>query len=204
MSPESDRKWTRRSFIALGVAGLSAVAGTAGWRRWRTIGSSRHVPGPATDGALGAATQDTVVQFLGAQFGVSLTDADVHDLAGRLDFAVRHDSGWLAEYEWLAHYLDELAQDAGQRAFVAAPEDVRDAVMREAIGIGVPGRTQRLRAFFSLHGRQRLRMRRSTLPQLRRLYRRSGVPWRQRGYTSWPGRPDDRLAYTRPLEGFRC
>ena len=204
MQKKGNRKLSRRGFLALGAVAGSAFAAAAGWQRWRTIGSLRHVPGRANTGSLDNDTRTTVAHFLGVHFGALLADEDLQDLSGRLDFAVAYDSGWLGEYQWLAQYVDRLAVAAGEASFVAASPQVRDAVMREAAGTDMPGRRQRLQAFFSVDGRHLLRMRRSTLPQLHHLYRNSGVPWRQRGYVSWPGRPDDRLAYTRPLEHYRC
>ena len=204
MSKTTEGKLSRRGFFALGAAGLSAVAAVAGWQRWRSIGSLRHVPGQANVGELDAVSRETVARFLGVHFGASLDEVDVADLSARLDFAVQYDSGWIEEYRWLASYVDGLATESGHSSFIAAPLEVQDVVMREAAGTDMPGRRQRLQAFFRVDGRKLLRMRRSTLPQLHHLYRNSGVPWRQRGYVSWPGRPDDRLAYTRRLESFRC
>ena len=36
------------------------------------------------------------------------------------------------------------------------------------------------------------------------LYLRSGVPWRNRGYTSWPGVAGDMLEYTKPGTLPKC
>ena len=204
MSKKTDAGLSRRGFLAIGAAGLAAVASAAGWQRWRSIGTLRHAPGNADAGVLDSGTRVTVAELLGTYFGAVLDEVDVADLSDRLDFAVQHDSGWIEEYRWLAGYVDTLAREAGPPSFVAAPPEVRDAVMRDAAGTELTGRRQRLEAFFRIDGRRLLRMRRSTLPQLGYLYRNSGVPWRQRGYVSWPGRPDDRLAYTRRLESFRC
>ena len=146
----------------------------------------------------------TVIEFTGAIFGVVLNDDDRKELVGRFSFAARRDSGWRAEYRWLTGYLDTLADDAEGTNYVALPPEAKERVMRLALAIGETSRAQRFHAFLRPDGGKLLRMRRSTFPHLRHVYRNSGVPWRHRGYKSWPGRPGDRLAYTRPMEPATC
>jgi hypothetical protein len=204
MSEEGKRKWTRRAVVGAGIGGLT-IAGTYGaLRRWRTIGTLRHeTAGPAED-QLDAHAAETVTQFLGAMFGVALTEVDEAELRGRLDYAATHDTAWRGEYEFLSAYLDAKSQASGIASYIDGSAEQRDAAMRLAVAVDTNGRTQRLRAFFRGDGRELLRMRRSTIPHLQRLYQFSGVPWRQRGYTSWPGVAANRLAYTRNLESARC
>jgi len=197
-------KWTRRAILGAAIGGLSAIGAYGALRRWRTIGVLRHENAGPADGRLDPHVAKTVTRFLGAMFGVDLTAVDEAELQGRLDYAVSHDVAWRGEYQFLAGYLDAESRDAGMASFTDASAVQRDAVMRLAVAADLDGRTQRIRAFFRHDGREILRMRRSTIPHLQRLYRYSGVPWRQRGYRSWPGVARNRLAYTRKLETSRC
>jgi hypothetical protein len=202
--PPHKRGWTRRRFLVLAATGLAAVSTAAAWKRWRGIGSLRHETGIASKNAPDEHVLKTVMEFTGAIFGVVLSDHDRRDLFDRFSFAARHDSGWRAEYRWLTDYLDTLADDAEGTSYADLPPEAKERIMRNALAIGETSRAQRFHAFLRPGGRKLLRMRRSTFPHLRRVYRNSGVPWRHRGYRSWPGRPGDRLAYTRPVEKATC
>ena len=204
MTEREKGRWTRRAALGLGIGALSALGAYGGLRRWRTIGGLRHVEaGPGTV-TLDARAAETLAGFLGAAFGVALSDAEREDLRGRLDYAVAHDNAWRQEYSFLADYLDDECRTAGAASFGEASVEQQDAAMRSAVATDTDWRAQRVRAFLRADGRQLLRMRRTTIPHLLRLYRLSSVPWRHRGYTSWPGVADNRLAYTRKLESARC
>ena len=195
---------TRRRFIGFAAISAALISAVGLRHRWTNVGTLRHEAAP---GATGTADQDvveTVTAFLASYFGVELSDEDVADLDDRLRFAMESDGGWAKEYRWMSGYLDDAAEDAEVDRFLLAGVSMREEIVRVAVAGELSWRAQRLRALFRTDGRELLRMRRSTIPHLVRLYRFSGVPWRQRGYSSWPGRPDEQLAYTRAIEGRAC
>ena len=204
MDDKSSGTLSRRSFILLAAAGGTTVGAAGAWRRWDSIETLRHGDGPVTDAKIDNLAIATVAEFAGAMFGVSLSDADRRDLTRRIEFAVTNDAGWADEYAWLAAFVNEAAADFDAPSFVDADADVQDAIMRLAVDRESDSRTQRINAFFRIEGRVLMRMKRSTIPHLTHVYRNSGVPWRHRGYTSWPGMPNDMLAYTGPAGPGSC
>jgi hypothetical protein len=204
MSDQQSGKWSRRAFLLLGAGGVSALAGVAGWSRWRSIGTLGHVQAQPSSLPLDAAITTSISHLLGTVFGIPLSEADHADLQGRLVYATEHDGAWGDEYRWLVEFVDDIASDSGAASFVSASADSREKIVRIALADDVEWRTQKIQAFVRADGRKLLRMRKSTIPHLLRLYQYSSVPWRHRGYTSWPGMADDRLAYTRKLETSRC
>jgi hypothetical protein len=202
--PHRERGWTRRAFLVLGAAGMAAISTAVSWHRWRNIGALRHEPGTASTDDPNEHVLRTVTEFTAAIFGVTLSDDDRKDLGGRFSYAARKDSGWRNEYRWLSAYLDSLAEDAGLTLFVDVPSEQKEQIMRLALAIDESSRAQRFHAFLRADGKKLMRMRKSTFPHLAYVYQHSGVPWRHRGYKSWPGRPGDRLAYTRPVDAPTC
>lgn len=203
-TPHRQHGWTRRAFLLVGAAGLAAISSAVAWRRWRNIGALRHEPGVAVKEDPEEHVLRTVTEFTGALVGVSLSDDDRKDLGSRFSYAARKDNGWRKEYRWLSAYLDTLTDDAEGTQFVDARPEKQEQIMKLALAIGESSRAQRLHAFLRPDGRKLLRMRKSTFPHLMYVYRNSSVPWRHRGYRSWPGRPGDRLAYTRPPDAAAC
>jgi len=198
----SDRKTSRvsrRAFIGAGVVGVGAVGATGAIYRWRTVGRLPHQQGVPGLAPVDHASIATIVSFLGAYHGIELSAVDTRDLSERLIFAAENDGAWGLEFYWMADLLDEISAGLESRPFADASLAARVRVIKVAVSADESWRSQRIRAFLHPEGSELLRMRKVTLPFLLRLYRYSGVPWRQRGYSSWPGVPDDRLAYTRPL-----
>lgn len=204
MNDQSNRTLSRRQFILLVATGGSAVGAAGAWYRWESLNDLGHGDELSGEAEVDPSEVATVAEFLGAMFGVTLTRADRSDLVRRLEFAAANDPGWAEEYDWLALHLNEAAAESGVLSYVNADAELKDAIMRSAIGRDVDYRMRKVKAFFHADGRELLRMRNSTIPQLSHLYRNSGVPWRQRGYTSWPGLPDDMLAYTTPAGPGKC
>jgi hypothetical protein len=192
----------RRKFLLTGTAAGVVVLGGLGFafRRARRIElNHRSVPGFA--GHLDEALVETLVSLLAAWFGVRIAGVDRRDLQGRLDFAVNEDGGWLEEYVWLSQFLDRQAREANVESFKAASAAIQVRIIRLVTASDpVPG--VRFRRLLSTDYRGLVRARRSTLRHLREVYLHSGVPWRRRGYDSWPGIPGDLYAYTKPHTGI--
>jgi len=197
-------KLSRRGLLGLGAAG-AAILGLMGARnRWRTIGNLRHQSSSTGASEFNDTIVVTITSFLGAVFGIAMTEDDRADLQGRLRYALTHDDSWLDEYGWLAAHVNDAARALGANSFAEASVAVQTQVVESAFAMDLDRRGQRMRAFFRPDGRKLLRMRRSTLQHLVRLYRYSGVPWRHRGYSSWPGVAADQLAYTRDPGIGKC
>ena len=204
MDDKSSGTLSRRSFMVLVAAGGSAIGAAGAWHRWESIATLGHGDGPVKDAEVDSTAIATVAEFAGVMFGVNLTEVDRTDLTRRIEFAVTHDSGWADEYAWLSAFVDEAATEFDAPSYVEADADAQDAIMRMTVDRETHSRTRRINAFFRIDGRVLMRMRRSTIPHLTHVYRNSGVPWRQRGYTSWPGLPNDMLAYTGPAGPGSC
>ena len=91
---------------------------------------------------------------------------------------------------------DQAVALVGERFADISPED-QDRLIQSVMSEPIRGRRRQMLALVSERERQRRRFRISTLRQVRRIYQTSGVPWRRRGYDSWPGVPGDPRAYTR-------
>jgi hypothetical protein len=198
----------RRFLISAGAVVVTAAAGLAALPeaiRWKRAAlRTRHVAGSASASPFDNHKLSTLCVFLGALFGRELDETDRKELTGRLEFAVQHDSGWREEYDWLASHLDRMSRQAGYTSFVDADAPAREGIVAEIMGYSASSRRARLLALVSEDERRLRRMRRSTLNQLTWLYRHSGVPWRARGYTSWPGTPGSLYEYTKPGPVCRC
>ncbi len=193
---------TRRQFIALGIATLmlgGLGASLPKLRRYRTqMLKVRHQVGPRDETPIDPVMMRTLVAFTGALYGVSLGEADRDELTQRVEYTAIEDSGWRPEFMWLTKYADSRANAlAGKRFLDSSPED-QDRLIQSMMSEPVRGRRQQMVAMVSEQERQRRRFRISTVRQVRRIYQTSGVPWRRRGYRSWPGVPGDPRAYARP------
>ncbi len=137
-----------------------------------------------------------LVTYLGVYFGRALSESDQADLTGRMTFAATRDGAWNQEYEAAAGLLDAGARAAGAPGYITAPSDIQLRVLQD-LRTPPGGALANLRLGFSERAAARERMRVSTTRHLVRLYRQSGVPWRHRGYQTWPGVPDTVTAYDR-------
>jgi len=194
-------KISRRGFLVLVGSGAAVATLPVARDRWGSTRRFRHVQGPADDSVFDREVINTLVQFLAAFFGVSLDAVDRTDLEQRMAFAVRLDRAWRDEYRTLAGFTDQTAAEFGARTFVQADKVVRDRVIHAIALTRRAKLRERIRALVGSEGRDFLRMQQSTIPHLLRLYRRSVVPWRRRGYQTWPGVAGDMLAYTREPVG---
>ena len=192
---------TRRQFIALGVAALmlgGLGASVPKLRRYRTqMLKARHQIGPRNEAPIDPSLMRTLVAFMGALYGVVLGEADREELTQRVEFSAIEDSGWRPEFAWLVAYLDDQADALVGKRFAEISPEEQDRLIQSMMSEPIRGRRRQMLALVSERERQRRRFRISTLRQVRRIYQTSGVPWRRRGYNSWPGVPGDPRAYTR-------
>jgi hypothetical protein len=199
---------SRRRFLAIVVTGLVVTGFGASLpsirQRFVQLFSARHVPGPESDGILESKLSNTLVSFVGALFGQDLTQQDRHELSGIVSFAASADSGWIPEYRWLVSHIDNMANESGAESFSSATPVLRESIMHTIISRPTSSFTLRLLAIASGQVQFRRRMIITTIPHLRRIYLASGVPWRRRGYQSWPGVPGDPRVYTQPGPAPKC
>jgi hypothetical protein len=196
MAQTPDSASRRRFLVAAGVATV-ALGAPVSWYRWKSTRPSPHVPGPPEDSPYDVTVFTTLTEFVSVYFDTRFVDADVVELARRMAYAVQHDSGWREPYRRLADLLDLTSRDLGAGSFVAAGPDTRLDAIRDLMVGESANRELRIRAFFSEQAGQTLHARQATIPHLRRLYQNSGIPWRHRGYSTWPGVSGDPRAYTR-------
>ena len=199
---------SRRRFLVIAVSGLVVtgigVSLPSIRRHLVQLFSARHVPGPESDGLLESKLSITLVNFIGVLFGQDLTLQDRHELSELVAFAASADSGWVSEYRWLVSHIDSMANAARAEGFSSVTPELRESVMQNIMSRPTSSFTLRLLAIASGQGLRRRRMSISTIPHLRRIYLASGVPWRRRGYQSWPGVPGDPRVYTRPGPVPQC
>jgi hypothetical protein len=199
---------TRRQFLLLGFAGAMLLAVGGGVpivRRYRArMLQARHQTGPRDEAPLAPHLLSTLVSFTGALYGVVLTDTDRLELEDRIQFTASEDSGWRSEFEWLTWFADQRAQGLDAVSFVELQPAQSELLIQSIMGEPVRDRRHRLLAMVSEQERNRRRFRISTVAQLKRVYQSSGVPWRRRGYQSWPGLPGDPRVYTRPGTQYAC
>jgi len=199
---------SRRKFLAIGAAGLLVTGFGASLpfiRRYRArVLAARHLPGSESDEPLETQLTNALVSFIGALFGQDLTQQDRDDLSELVSFAASADNGWVPEYRWLDAYIDKMAKEVGAESFLSATPELRESIMQNVLSRPIKGFRLQLLAMSSEQEWLRRRMRITTIPHLRRIYLASGVPWRRRGYQSWPGVPGDPRAYTRPGPVVQC
>ena len=199
---------SRRRFLAIVVTGLVVTGFGASLpsirQRFVQLFSARHVSGPESDDLLESELSNTLVSFIGVLFGQDLTLQDRHELSGLVSFAASADSGWVPEYRWLVSHIDNLAKEAGAESFSSAKPQLRESIMQNILSRPTSSFTLRLLAIASGQRLLRRRMSVATIPHLRRIYLASGVPWRRRGYQSWPGVPGDPRVYTQPGPVPKC
>jgi hypothetical protein len=188
---------SRRGFLLFAAAGVTGSAAFLANRRWRSTHGVRHQAANAAGNRLDQSVNDTLVAFLAVFFGVNFDEVDRVDISQRLLFAVERNDGWHADYKNLANFLDAAAEDQGAESFVTGDAEQQLLVVDSLVWSKKARIRNRIRAMISDSGIEFLRMQRSTLPHLFRLYRHSGVPWRHRGYDTWPGAAGEMLAYTR-------
>jgi len=199
---------SRRRFLAIVVSGLVVtgfgVSLPSIRQRFVQLFSARHIPGPESDDLLESKLTNTLVSFIGALFGQDLTLQDRHELSEIVSFAASADSGWVPEYRWLVSHIGNMAKEAGAESFSSATPELRDSIVQHIMSRQTSSFTLRLFAIASGQELHRKRMSITTIPHLRRIYLASGVPWRRRGYQSWPGVPGDPRVYTRPGPVPQC
>ncbi len=139
----------------------------------------------------------TVVDFLGALFGRTLTLLDRQELNDRLSFAATVEEDLGKQFSVLAAYLDSCAGAAGASSFRLGRPEQRFTIIDDLMNIDTAALASRILWRISPSERALRRMRDVTIPRLALLYRSSGVPWRARGYVRWPGMPGAWDEYTR-------
>lgn len=195
---------SRRAFVSVAALFAGALVAFPFLRRWRAsrLRTTRE-PAVGSVTPLGADAKRTVSHLLAAVFGHAPTPDDEAELAGKLEWLTHEDASWHGALRDFARYADDAARGAGGTGFVALSPEQREKVVA---GLMQPIDTaaSRRQALFSESERARRIAREDLLPVLTRIYRTSGVAWRRRGYTRWPGVPGDPREYTRPGAPYAC
>lgn len=188
----------RTLILSAGAITLAAIAARITYpiaRRAGALWVTEYVDGKTpSDDAL-----RVVTMFIGVLVGQHLSQDHADMLFSRLSFNRRRSPGLASKYAELAAYADRRARDAdpGVSGFLNAPYEIRERVMTDIMVGPLNTPRAKLAALVSSDGRARWRIRNSTAIHLRRLYRRSRVPWQLRGYSGALGAPANADDYTR-------
>jgi hypothetical protein len=188
----NDRPTTasRRRFLTVASIGAPVAAAIA--LAPRTVRSVlQHTAGIAPPAADTTQVLNTTVAFIATLFGRRLTAEDHTELLDRLSYATQREPVRREYYDLLCQYLDRAARSAGFASFDAADSTGRTAIVDRIMRTDVSPLLSRLLSLVSADTHQLRRIKLAVVPQLAWLYRHSGVPWRARGYTRWPGIPGD-------------
>jgi hypothetical protein len=193
---------TRRKFIVLGGLAFLLAAGWTEKRAIKGLISERMYPslhhGTHDETPFDERTANTLLDFIGILFDHHLTDLDKQDLQSRISLLVTDDAAWRPKLHWFADYLDNHAKARGMKSFVDARLGTKRDIVSDIAKLQIDTERSRLLNLVSESERQLHFMRGWTIHYLATIYRNSGAPWRNRGYTSWPGVPGDMLEYTQP------
>jgi hypothetical protein len=200
MSDLTPKPISRRRVLLLGGAG-AAACGAAAWisrssappglPNGSPYGSPNGSPNGSRQAAYAAGVIPTLLAFIGALFGRTLSAMDVADLSGRIAYMQRIDAALNRDCAFLAAHLDARAAAMGAEKFGACGAAQQASIVDEIMRIDEKSRIARLLSHFSRSEREYYRMRWSAVPQLAWLYRHSSAAWRARGYTHWPGTRGD-------------
>ena len=200
-------KITRRRFLFVAGLGVSAVGLNYAADRWRKSANKRirHVVGKEDFSDFDTAILEKIILFFVVLFGTPLNDEDQSELLHRLTISTHFDKNWREDYREFLKYLDKLAKSKKSGTFPNAPIKVQTEIV--SFVMTKPrywSKRRRVRAFFGYEDKILRKIKVSTVPHLIRLYTMSGVPWRHRGYQSWPGVAGDTFSYTRAITKSSC
>ena len=203
----SKLKFTRRRFFLIAGLGISAVGLNIAAIRWRNSSSKRlrHVAGNEDFSDFDTRILENIILFFAVLFGISFNDTDKSELLHRLTFSTQFDNNWREDYREFTEYLDNLAKSKESKSFSNAPKKLQTDIVSIVISKPNPwSRQRRVRAFLGYEDKTLRKIKVSTVPHLVRLYTMSGVPWRHRGYKSWPGVAGDTFSYTSAITKSLC
>jgi hypothetical protein len=190
--------FTRRQLIAaLGFGGASLV-GTGALLVHRRAAGQEPLAGPSAGARIDDGGLAAIAEFIGVLFAHKLTAEDRGELLGRLRSAMSFEPVYVGQYATLIEYIEQYARESGAAGFVAASEGQRLKVVERFMNIEPDALLPRLLAHLSTSERSYYNIRWKTIPALAMLYRRSGLPWRARGYRRWPGVPGSWSDYLQP------
>lgn len=176
--PLSRRRVLLMAAAAAVVAG-AAVTGLGVVRRRVNTGT----PVTMTD----AKALETVVHFIGALFGATLTDVDRTELLAALQYALVLDEVYGVGFRALVGHLNQAARAAGAADFRGTSPVQADTIVGDLMRTDGDSALLAAESVTSVDAHRVRDVVTWVVPKLEVLYRRSGVPWRARGYQRWPG-----------------
>ncbi len=199
----------RRYFLILVTIGFILLVGsiitfTSRKTYLKSLLQSKHTKGTQDNSAFDPEVISTLTVFIGTYFAAKMDESDHNDIKQRLEYATSYDNNWRKEYTWLANYLKDLSLDKFDADYKTLSDKQRSTILESMVSHSVWGRKSQIRAIISSEERERRLAYKSTIPHLIKIYRFSGVPWKNRGYTSWPGIPGDTFDYTTPGPSPQC
>ena len=199
----------RRHFLIFFIIGLILLLGsviTFSSRKTvlKSLLQSKHTKGLQDNSEFDPDVINTLTAFIATYFAVKMDESDHNDMQQRLVYAASYDNGWRKEYTWLANYLNTLSLDRYNTAYQALSDKQKDTILESVVSHSVWGRKSKILAIISSEERERRLAHNSTIPHLIKIYQFSSAPWKNRGYTSWPGMPGDTFNYTTPGPSHQC
>lgn len=158
----------------------------------------------ADESAFNQEVLEGAVKFVSIIAGHEFSNVDVSELRSRLQLLVTGNAAWRPLLTWLHGFLNRNCKDRCRTEFNAAPREAQIETVELLRERPLDSPQSKVLAVLSTDESLRRLAIRKTVPKLFRLYRTSGVPWRRRGYASWPGVPGDVTEYTRPGSDRTC
>jgi len=200
---------SRRKFLLIGsVFSIGAIAAIFGLPNFSKYKKSKlfpyHIKESGTDLLPTYELLEIISIFTGSLHGHELTNIDKNEFFDILAFLIMNDKAWTSEYTWLSNHINILSTKIQNSDFQSLSTENKYNLVNIIMFYSIRSKKSRLLALFTQSERFKRRMRASTIPHLMKLYRSSGIPWRNRGYSTWPGVPGDQSEYIRPGKIISC
>lgn len=200
-------KITRRklviSGIGLSLAGLAAVKGLPFGKTFIRRRIHPEFIDEGTDPSeLDPSVSADIVALIGVLSGLVLTSQDQSELTARLQLLASSNTFWRQQLHELADFLDRKLGSPIRE--ITTPTPNLRQVIDELLRSPADSRLAKIKALVDRDAANMRVFQRWTMPGLVRLYANSGVVWRARLYTNYPGIPGDPREYTKAGKRLEC
>ncbi len=210
---------SRRKFLIrvslLGFASLVAFGSAPTllnqWRKFKSLKlSTKHAVSYVGASNISSPVLRSSAYFSAFFAGMQPNETDVSDLETLFRFVAMKDSNYYTQLVYLASHANKVSH----RKFNKPIEELNHYESNMLITSIMKHRNNRkqyknnrkskLLALVSEKERALRLMHASTIPLTFRVYANSGLDWKSRGYTTWPGVPGNTFGYTNPVSLSAC